>query len=293
MHYASDRILLTRTHDEITKPQPIQAPATPSPPPDHINLSSLEYFPFVMFPLLSIDCEAMFYSVDIGYDLCGPQIANPGTILLFEARNYVFHVVTETTKEDTKEEGTPVDDKPPFNENSGAWKAIFTDDKNLAKIALNGPAGEEIPGKLFFNFAWSVEVDDAISAGKAPSDGGEAVVIEGTLDEAVHRAALMILKKGRQGNFCINIFGHEELPPGVPLSTTLTMEQAEEMQSDDSHYVDARVMVNNMELVLFQNAHDGEDEEKVLRRRNWKYGWWEKGALPKDYSIYEVRKKMP
>ena len=246
----------------------------------------------------------MFYSVDIGYDLCGPRIANVGTVLLKERRNYVFRVTNDTKApsnpagEVSEQENGKEFTAKRSEQGSGreftaekaeqAWRMVGTDDKNVAKIALLGPTGEKLPGKLFFNFEWTAELQTAISNGKAPSDGGEAVVIEGTLDEAIHRAALMILKKGQQGRFSINIFGHQELPQGIPLNTTLTMEEAEEMQSDDNHFTDARVMVNNMELVLFQKAHDGEDEEKILRRRISKYSWWEKEALPKDYAVYRM-----
>jgi len=251
----------------------------------------------------------MFYSVDIGYDLCGPPIAKPSVVVLKERKSYVIRVVKGGSEApaDLKESpaGVPAEEKQsekgkepadsssettnPEDSPSGTWKPAFTDDENIARIVLLGPAGEVIPGRLFFDFSWSPELESAINTGKAPSDGGEAVMMEGTLDEAVHRAALMILKKGRQGNFCINIFGHKELPAGIPLGVTLTAEQAEEMQSDDSYYADAAVMVNNMEIVLFQAPHPGEDEEKILRRRISKYSWWQ-AALPKDYAIYTVRK---
>jgi hypothetical protein len=236
----------------------------------------------------------MFYSVDIGYDLCGPPITTPRTVLLHHRGDYVIRVVDGNAGEQDAKENVPPAPKAPLEtpgdaQRPAAWKAVSTDDKNVAKIALLGPAGETLPGKIFFEFPWSKDFADAISSGKASSDGGEAVAMEGTLDEAVHRAALMILKKGRQGNFCVNIFGHETLPADIPLGAALTMDQAEEMQSDDNHYVDARVMVNNMELVLFKQPEEGEDEEKVLRRRIWKYTWWE-GALPEHYGLYRFRK---
>jgi hypothetical protein len=251
---------------------------------------------------IALQQKDMFYSVDVGYDLCGPPITTPGTVLLHHRRNYVIRVTDGkseggdkggdgegqgeedvTVPEATSATAAADTNRPP------PWKVVSTDDKNVAKFALVGPAGESFPGKVFFQFPWSKQLIDAISTGMAPSDGGEAVAIEGTLDQAVHRAALVILKKGRQGNFSVNIFGHEELPTGISLETTLTMEEAEDMQSDDSHYVEARVMVNNMTLILFQQPQDGEDEEKVLRRRILKYTWWEE-ALPKGYAMYKIRK---
>lgn len=178
----------------------------------------------------------MFYSIDIGFDAVGPHI-----VKLFP--NETIRCVSKPCT--TTPAKTPI----------AKATVTFPNDMSLSPAEIKFADGGTIRGHLDIvsTVATIYQNEQTDGTLQSQSAGGTCYCIETTCDdndgwdEVIRSIVLCLFRFGRQGQFSINTFAHEQLPAGIAPGP-LTNDQADELQNTNQRYIFAHQAQRSLNL---------------------------------------------
>lgn len=200
----------------------------------------------------------MFYSIDIGFDAVGPNIVK-------RSRGEKIQRLSRS--------------KPISPDDPTIRTAILTfpNDKSLCYAEVEF-AGETFGAKVDFisTLAHVHQELQADGTRREKSAGGMCYCIDTASAEndgwnqVLRSIVRACFEFGRQGQFSINIYAREELPPNIAVGP-LTYDESDEMQNTNQHYILAHQAQRS--LTLQQSRIDWSQETSSVMEAEYTYVW--------------------